>query len=90
MKWVPEAKPVADGDGPARPEGFYLLQELPGDDFIRPKGFKKGGYEDLQKTLSKVQNTLTAEDVRLWEEFAAMAPASDDVEEYMIRFPDAM
>ena len=81
---------MADRDGPARPEGFYLLQELPGDDFIRPKGFKAGGHVELEKTLVKVRNTLTARDVKLWEAFASTAPASDDVEEYMLRFPNAM
>ena len=38
----------------------------------------------------KVRNTLTARDVKLWEAFASTAPASDDVEEYMLRFPNAM
>ena len=67
-----------------------MLQELPADDFIRPKGFKVGGHADFQRTMAKVRNSLTLDDVKLGEEFERNAPASDSVEEFMLRFPDSM
>lgn len=85
----PEAKPERDGI-PARPEGMYILQEFPKKELILPTGFKQGSRAELDTTLKKVKAILPDKAKVEWERFAELAPDSDDVNEYLRKFPDAM
>ena len=85
----PSAKSGEDGN-PARPEGMYILQELPTKDAIQPTGFKAGSRAELENTIRKVKTTLPSCSQLDWEEFCKLAPKTDDVNDYLKEFPDAM
>lgn len=85
----PEAKPERDGI-PSRPEGMYILQEFPRIDLILPMGFKQGSRAELDATLKKVKAILPDKAKEEWESFSELAPDSDDVNEYLRKFPNAM
>jgi len=85
----PSAKSGDDGT-PARPEGMYILQELPTKDAIQPTGFKAGSRAELESTIRKVKTTLPLCTQLQWEEFCKSAPKNDDVNDYLKEFPEAM
>ena len=43
----------------------------------------------FDKTMRKVSSLLSEKYVREWERFAEKVPPSDNVQEYLLRFPDA-
>ena len=95
IKWFPEAAAEVKNDEgevtqEARPAGFFLLQRFPDERVIKPQGFRANGYKELQKTLERARDELPQKNVAEWEEFAAIAPDSDDVVEYLQKYPDAM
>lgn len=85
----PSAKSGEDGKV-ARPEGMYILQELPTMDAIQPTGFKTGSRAELEATIRKVNMTLPLGSQLEWVEFCKSAPKNDDVNEYLKEFPEAM
>ena len=93
--WFPEElEEVKNDEGVVTQEaqhaGFFLLQRLPDERVIRPQGFRAGGIDEFRKTLKRVRKELPEKNVAEWEEFAAFAPDSDDVCEYMVKNPEAM
>ena len=89
VKSYPEAKLERNGI-PARPEGMYILQELPSKEMILPTGFKQGSRAEFDSTLKKVRALLPEKSKKEWEEFSELVPDSDDVNEYLLKYPDAM
>lgn len=71
--------------------GMYILQKIPEGDLV-PDTFLPGSYEALQRTMRAVKDHDMMEPVhiRQWEQFAAMAPKSDNVDEYLAEYPHAM
>lgn len=85
----PSAKSGEDGN-PARPVGMYILQELPTKDAIQLTGFKAGSRAESENTLRKVKTTLPSSSQLEWEEFCKLVPKTDDVNDYVKEFSEAM
>ena len=95
IQWFPEELQEVKNDRgeviqEAQHAGFFLLLRLPDERVIRPQGFRAGGFEELKKTRRRVRKELPEKNVAEWEEFAALAPDSDDVTEYLVKNPEAM
>jgi len=57
---------------------------------LMPTGFKQGSRAELDTALKKVRALLPEKTKEEWENFCELAPDSDDVNEYLRKFPDAM
>lgn len=90
VRTYPEAKPIADDNGPARPAGMYILQHLPDVDIIPPMGNITGSRHMLENTMNRVKSYFNPVEVQEWAEFEAMAPKSDDIMEYLSEHPDEL
>ena len=94
IQWFPEELQEVKNDRGEVIQGticwLFLLLRLPDERVIRPQGFRAGGFEELKKTLRRVRKELPEKNVAEWEEFAALAPDSDDVTEYLVKNPEAM
>eukprot|EP01041_Mallomonas_annulata_P017024 gene17024-35278_t len=74
---------------PARPAGLYLLRTMPTPDEIKPIGFKEGSRVMFEKTMAAVAKSKLPQCViDEWKEFAKEVPESDDVHQYLEKFPD--
>ena len=91
VQWFPEAwVQVKPDDPPSRPAGFHILRASPDDDMLHLKAFKVGGHAELQYSLKKIRKTLPDKYHEEWDEFAALAPDSNDIHEYMEKNPSAL
>lgn len=70
---------------------MYILQKMPVGELV-PEAFPEGSHATFLRTLNTVKgcNKMSAAQLEEWDEFAKIAPKSDNVYEYLEEFPEAM
>lgn len=67
------------------------MQKMPVGELV-PDDFPIGSYDAFLKTLKTVRacNLMSEDQLRQWDEFEKIAPKSDNVNDYLREFPEAM
>jgi hypothetical protein len=68
------------------------MSDYPKATDIHPMGFKEGSHAEFEATMNRVRQVYRNFPGILaqWEEFALDAPDSDDVNEYLTKFPEKL
>jgi len=89
VTWQPpdQAQTVTNA---AKPAGMYLLQNGIPKGKPNPASFVEGSRKELDETVGKMKNVFEKTNqlaVNEWIEFAALAPESDNVDDYVKKHP---